>query len=325
MEIRKIAPADAAGLLASFDLTLPENAQLTLGAMDGGRLVGTGSLVGDMLQGLAVARDQQGAGVLASLVTELVKAAAARDIFELIVITKPEAAAMIEGLGFRLVASAEPYAAMLAFGGAMDRELSRLRREADGKPQPRAAIVMNCNPFTLGHRYLIERACAESGWVFVLVVEEDRSEFPFADRIRLVRRGTAHLKNLSVVPGGRFAVSATTFPSYFTKQENMAAAETALDAALFADALAPALGVTRRYVGTEPLSPVTNVYNDALKARLPRAGIELRELPRAEIGGEPVSASRVRALLETRDWEGVQALVPETTYAYLRGRFHGDA
>ena len=113
----------------------------------------------------------------------------------------------------------------------------------------------------------------------------------------MVRRGVADLANVVVLSGGRYAVSSLTFPSYFTKEENLAKAHTAIDAEIFCRHIAPALGVTRRFVGTEPLSAVTAVYNETLKGRLPRAGIEVTELARLEKDGAPVSASRVRALL----------------------------
>ena len=133
--------------------------------------------------------------------------------------------------------------------------------------------------------------------VYLLVVEEDKSLFSFKDRFEMVRRGVADLANVVVLSGGRYAVSSLTFPSYFTKEENLAKAHTAIDAEIFCRHIAPALGVTRRFVGTEPLSAVTAVYNETLKGRLPRAGIEVTELVRLEKDGAPVSASRVRALL----------------------------
>lgn len=51
------------------------------------------------------------------------------------------------------------------------------------------SIVMNCNPFTLGHRYLIEYASKYVDYLYIFVVEEDKSFFPFSDRIDLIKKG----------------------------------------------------------------------------------------------------------------------------------------
>ena len=75
-------------------------------------------------------------------------------------------------------------------------------------------------------------------------------------------------------------------------------------------------------MGTEPLSPMTNAYNEALKACLPPRGIELIEVPRMEKSEAPVSASAVRSFLEEGNDEAVRALVPETTYHYLQAKGH---
>jgi [citrate (pro-3S)-lyase] ligase len=178
-------------------------------------------------------------------------------------------------------------------------------------------VVVNCNPFTVGHRYLVERAAAASERLYVLVVREDRSEFPFEVRFRLVREGVSDLENVVVLSGGEYCVSAATFPSYFTREEELASVHAALDLTIFAARIAPALSVKKRFVGTEPFSPVTNIYNETMKDLLPRWGIEVEEVKRLEIDGEPVSASRVRALLREGQMEKVKALVPPSTWRWF--------
>lgn len=169
-------------------------------------------------------------------------------------------------------------------------------------------LVMNCNPFTRGHRYLIEYAAARKEHVYVLAVEADVSLFSFADRLAMMKRGTEDLANVTVIPGGRYAVSDLTFPSYFTKEENLAQAHAAMDAELFAACIAPPLGADERFLGTEPVSAVTAVYNRVLKERLPKHGIRVTEIPRLaegsaesreveESSGQIISASRVREVL----------------------------
>ena len=80
----------------------------------------------------------------------------------------------------------------------------------------------------------------------------------------------------------------------------------------------PRFGISRRYVGTEPLSPVTAQYNEALRRFLPPRGVELVEIPRIESGELPISASAVRGFLGTRQPELLRKLVPESTFAYLK-------
>ena len=59
---------------------------------------------------------------------------------------------------------------------------------------------------------------------------------------------------------------------------------------------------------------------DALREYLPGSGIELREIPRLEKAQTPVSASAVRAHMDAGDAEALRAIVPETTYGYLKER-----
>ena len=181
------------------------------------------------------------------------------------------------------------------------------------------AAVMNCDPFTLGHRYLIETAARECERMYVFVLSEERGRFPAADRLELVRRGTSDLKNVVVCPTGPYLISQATFPTYFLRDKADAAdIKCRLDMEIFASRFAPALGITRRYVGTEPLSPVTEAYNRAMESYLPPRGIEVREIRRRAAGETPVSASEVRSLLGSGREDRLRQLVPETTLAYLR-------
>jgi [citrate (pro-3S)-lyase] ligase len=294
---------------------------------DNGRLVATGSLKEDMIQGVAVEPTRQGEDLLARVLTELIGEAGRRGKSSLYLFTKPEAAIQFQGLGLRTVAVVRPYVALMEWGEAgIDSYVAKLktiRRQAEkgSCSLTCAAIVMNANPFTKGHRYLVEQAAAGADLVYVLVVEENKSMFSFQDRLEMVRRGTADLPNVTVIGGGRYAVSALTFPSYFTGEEKVAYAQTAMDAELFAKYIGPALGVSLRFVGSEPLSHVTEIYNQALLSRLPKAGIEVRRLQRLEDGGVPISASRVRKILQKAgfqpDHTDLRRLLPETTLSYI--------
>lgn len=180
------------------------------------------------------------------------------------------------------------------------------------------AIVMNCNPFTLGHRYLIEKAAAMVDRLFVFVVEEDSSYFSFEDRIDLVKKGTDDLKNVCVLPSGSYMISKKTFAAYSNKSELQdEIVDPSMDVEIFAKVIAPRMGITIRFAGEEPLDNVTRQYNDSMRRILPRNGIEFKVIKRKEQDGEPISASRVRKLLKDNNFIAIKNLVPETTYEYL--------
>ncbi len=181
------------------------------------------------------------------------------------------------------------------------------------------AIVMNCNPFTNGHRYLIEYAAKYCIWLYIFVVEEDRSIFPFKDRFELVKQGTSDLKNVTVLSSGQFIISQLTFPEY-SQKANMQNIEIdpSLDVEIFAEHIAPVLGINVRFAGSEPLDKITCQYNECMKQVLPKYGIEFREIPRRELDGNIISASRVRKLLDTDNFDEIKMLVPETTFNYLK-------
>lgn len=180
-------------------------------------------------------------------------------------------------------------------------------------------IVMNANPFTLGHKYLVEYAAARVDKLFIMVVSEDKSDFTFAERFELVRRGTKEFPNVEVLPSGQFVISQKTFSGYFNK-ENLqdVKVDSSQDVEIFAREIAPTLGVTIRFAGEEPQDSVTRQYNENMKNILPRYNIKFCEIPRRDFQGEVISAKRVRAALKAGDFEKVKALVPATTFEYLR-------
>ena len=180
------------------------------------------------------------------------------------------------------------------------------------------AIVMNCNPFTLGHRYLIEQACEQVDKLLIFVVEEDKSFFQFKDRLKMVRIGTKDLKKVSIIPSGKYIISSETLPGYFEKDKHP---EISLDATddleLFAKVIAKNLNINVRFAGEEPLDGVTRQYNQEMERVLPQNDIEFVEIPRKEKDGSVISASRVRKLLKEKNYSDVKELVSPQVYDYL--------
>lgn len=179
---------------------------------------------------------------------------------------------------------------------------------------PRGVVVMNCNPFTLGHRYLIEQAAKQVKRLYVMVVKEDCSLFAYTERKAMVEQGVADIENVTVIDGSDYAISRATFPTYFLKRlDDAADTQMLLDLDLFRRHIAPALGATVRFVGTEPTDQLTRRYNQLMHEALK----DVREIDRLAKDGNAVSASRVRKAMEEGDMNTIRQLVPPTTLPYI--------
>lgn len=311
--------AEVKAFLERFGLSYDGQVDYTLAIYQDDMIIATGSLQGEVLRNIAIDEALQGEGLTAQVVSGLMNEAGRQGHYHYFLYTKPEKVHLFTALGFSQVACASPHAALLETGiGSIDSYCREMMQATAHVPNgPRAALVVNCNPFTLGHQAVIAKAACENAAVLVLVVSEEQSVFPLPVRLRLIKEGLAHLSNVVVLPGGKYIISAATFPGYFTRGETTVVAQTSLDATVFATRIAPALGIAVRYVGDEPYCSVTNSYNDALKRILPSHGIEVRIMSRIEVAGEAVSASRVRALIRDNGWEAIRQLVPDSTYRYL--------
>lgn len=181
-------------------------------------------------------------------------------------------------------------------------------------PPRGGVVVMNCNPFTLGHRYLIEQAAKQVERLYVMVVREDCSLFAYTERKAMVEQGVADIENVNVIDGSDYAISRATFPTYFLKRlDDAADTQMLLDLDLFRRHIAPALGATVRFVGTEPTDQLTRRYNQLMHEALK----DVRETARLEKDGYAVSASRVRKAMEEGDMNTIRQLVPPTTLPYI--------
>lgn len=317
-----ISPGDVRGqkqvdaLLEQEGIRRDGNLDYTCGLFDSSwRLAATGSCFGNTIRCLAVDRDRQGEGLLNQIVSHLMEVQTQRGNTHLFLYTKPQSARFFGDLGFYEIVQAEGVVFMEnRRRGFSDycAALERTRREGTS-----AAIVMNANPFTLGHLHLVERAAAENNAVHLFVLSEEAGPIPFAVRRRLVREGTAHLSNVICHDSGPYIISGATFPSYFLKDgDTVIRAHAALDLAVFGR-IAPCLNLTRRYVGEERTSHVTALYNEEMIRRLPELGIECRVVPRLERDGQPVSASTVRQAIHDGRLEDIRPLVPDAAWDYF--------
>lgn len=183
-------------------------------------------------------------------------------------------------------------------------------------------IVMNCNPFTNGHLYLIEHAAEKVPWLYIFVVQENRSFFSFEDRFRLVQEGTKHLKNVTVIPSGEFLVSILTFGEYFNRYNSEPVnVDASNDILTFTNIVAPTLNITKRFLGKEPFCNVTRQYNERIKKFCAYYNIEVCEIERVKVDDIEISASKVRELLQAKNFDLLERLVPKTTFKFLEENY----
>lgn len=297
-------------------------------------IVAGGGLKEGVIKCVAVADGHKGEAVANQIVSHLIAQANADGHQCVKLFTKPQNQKMFESMSFRLLAEA-PKAILMEMGiGGIKRYCEELESEK-GKvkseksnselhhlnpstPQPimppSGIIIMNCNPFTLGHRYLIEQAAQQVDTLYILVVREDCSMFGYDERKAMIVRGVAHINNVVVCDGSEYSISATTFPTYFLKSLSDASdTQMTLDIDLYRRHIAPALGATVRFVGTEPDDPLTRRYNELMKSMLP----DVREVARLQQSGVAVSASRVRKAIVENHLALAARLVPPTTVPYI--------
>lgn len=318
---------------------------------DDGEMIAGGGLKGNVIKCVAVDDAHKGEAIANTLISHLIAHANEEEHSNVMLFTKPKNRQLFESLSFRLLAEA-PEAVLMETGiggiNNMVEQLKKIKEEGEvckennqgckkeektnlnittpqhlnpSTPQLlttttplRGVVVMNCNPFTLGHRYLIEQAAKQVERLFVMVVREDCSLFAYAERKAMVEQDVAHLKNVTVIDGSEYAISQATFPTYFLKRlDDAADTQMLLDLDLFRRHIAPALGATVRFVGTEPTDRLTRRYNQLMHEVL----ADVRETARLEKKGNAVSASRVRKAMEQGDMSTIRQLVPPTTLPYI--------
>lgn len=303
-------------LLERSGLTPDRQADMTLLLWENDELVATGSRLGNLLKCIAVDCSHQGQDLTATVLTHLRQDALQAGHRHLFLYTKPKNQYLFSSLFFYPIAQTDSVL-------LMENKPNGIGEFLDSLPVTPAsgtvgAVVMNCNPFTLGHRYLIETAAKDCDHLYVFILSEDKSHFREEDRMAMVQAGTADIPNVTVLPTGPYLISSATFPTYFLKEQaKIQNAQCELDVAIFVAYYAPKFGITRRYVGTEPFCGITAQYNDALEKLLPAHGIALCQIPRLESGSTAISASAVRELLAAGNREAILSLVPQSTYNYI--------
>lgn len=309
---------------------------------DGDEILAGGGLDGNVIKCVAVSESARSEGLMNILVSRLIVIAREEGRESVKAFTKPENEGIFKSLGFALIASS-PNAILMENGrGGLPEYRKYL--ESLARPGRNGAIVMNANPFTKGHRYLVEQAASQVDNLYVIVVKEDRSRFPYVERKAMIEAGCAGLDNVVVCEGSDYAISAATFPTYFLKKlDDATDTQIALDLDLFVNHIAKPLGVTVRFAGSEPEDALTRRYNELMAEILPgtsvavvrqdhqpdselvegsavrqaRRPIDFVEIPRLEQNGNPISATSLRRALDKGNLKEAMEYIPESSIPYL--------
>lgn len=309
---------------------------------DGDEILAGGGLDGNVIKCVAVSESARSEGLMNILVSRLIAIAREEGRESVKAFTKPENEGIFKSLGFGLLASA-PKAILMENGRGGLPEYKKYL-ESLARPGRNGAIVMNANPFTKGHRYLVEQAASQVDNLYVIVVKEDRSRFPYVERKAMIEAGCAGLDNVVVCEGSDYAISAATFPTYFLKKlDDATDTQIALDLDLFVNHIAKPLGVTVRFAGSEPEDALTRRYNELMAEILPgtsvavvrqdhqpdpelvkgsalrqaRRPIDFVEIPRLEQNGNPISATSLRRALDKGNLKEAMEYIPKSTVPYL--------
>lgn len=309
---------------------------------DGDEILAGGGLDGNVIKCVAVSESARSEGLMNILVSRLIVIAREEGRDSVKAFTKPENEGIFKSLGFGLLASAPK--AILMENGRGGLPEYRKYLESLARPGRNGAIVMNANPFTKGHRYLVEQAASQVDNLYVIVVKEDRSRFPYVERKAMIETGCAGLDNVVVCEGSDYAISAATFPTYFLKKlDDATDTQIALDLDLFVNHIAKPLGVTVRFAGSEPEDALTRRYNELMAEILPgtsvavvrqahqpdpelvkgsalrqaRRPIDFVEIPRLEQKGKPLSATSLRRALDKGNLKEAMEYIPKSTVPYL--------
>ena len=322
--ISKVYPSDKRAnsqvekLLLAEGIRRDKNLDYTCAVYDDDyNVIATGSCFGNTLRCMAVSHNHQGEGLMNEVVTHLVQHEYERGINHLFLYTKCNSAKFFGDLGFyEIVRIADQVVFMENRRTGFSDYLSELAKSKRNGSKI-AALVLNANPFTLGHQYLVEKAAGENDVLHIFIVSEDASLVPFEVRKRLVVEGTSHLTNVIYHDTGPYIISSATFPSYFQKDDEAVIESHAnLDLEVFVR-IAETLGINARYVGEEPKSLVTGIYNRIMSEKLPEHGVKCVIVPRKTEGGEVISASNVRQAIKEGRLEDIRGLVPESTYKFF--------
>lgn len=313
--VEKIALEAAFDILKENDLNTNDITDYTIGLFKNNNLIATGSLYKNIIKLVAIKKEHQKENLLSTIITNLINELTKRRISKYFLYTKETEAKYFLNLGFSLIVSAKGVSYLENSFYPLTDKLTDLYKSLDINSSSTGSIVMNCNPITLGHLYLITEAAKKHEILLVFLVEEDKSFFSYETRKKLVIDATKHLKNVIVVPSTKYLISSVTFPTYFLKDlSELSLIQMHLDVKIFNDYFMPIFKIDKRYVGSEESDKFTNEYNRVLKLFL---GEKLEVIERLKVNSIDISASLVRKYFTLGNFEKIKELTPKSTYEFL--------
>lgn len=302
-------------LLLSRGLMIDEHITETINLYENDALIGTISYDDNVIKMIAIKESHEKENLTAVLLQYVMRLFETKKTDKYFLFTPVQNILVFQNLGMKLISKTPSIALFENAWHPIQTTLEKISSSISYRGSRRAGIVMNCNPITLGHLYLIETCAKENDDVIIFLVETNRSVFSFETRLHLVKEATKHIKNVHVVPSTPYIISPATFPTYFLKEVSKASDMfIELDLTIFKEHFFKAFHLTSRYVGTEPLDLSTAHYNEAMKRIF---GSSLVIVDRLEHDHLVISASKVRELMKQHDYDQLKKWVPEVTYQYL--------
>ena len=290
-------------------------------------IIATASCQKNIIKCVAVSEEYQGQNLLAHLMTSLIEYFYGMGISHFFGFTKPQNKELFCSMGMYPVTQTEKILLLENDKNGLEKFLKRLKKETQEQQKCKVenrhengigAVVMNCNPFTRGHEYLIREAAKKNKWLHIFILSEEQSFLTTRERYQLVREGIQEIPNVILHQTSEYMISPAVFPTYFIKEKAKAyEMNCQLDIQLFGECIAPELKITDRYVGSEPVCDVTHTYNQCLREQLPCYQIRFHEIPRKTYGDQIISASEVRKKYAENQLKSVCGMLPESTRRYL--------
>ncbi|SDK28197.1 [citrate (pro-3S)-lyase] ligase [Aliiruegeria lutimaris] len=315
-------------LLGACDLLYEQGIETFVVCRDRDRLVACAGLQQNVIKGVAILPEYRGTALSLTLVSEITYLAHSHGYATLFVYTEPKNAEFFRGCGFYDLVEMPDTVVLMENTPIGIKSYCKQLQKHRVEGEKIGCVVANANPFTYGHRYLVEQAAKACDWLHLFMVREDVSLFSYQDRYYLAEENILGIPNLTLHPGSQYMVSRATFSCYFLKDQGIVGkCHTAVDLLMFRNHIAPALGITHRFVGTEPFCPTTNKYNSDMmvwlqdEVRGSGPAIKVVEIPRTEFNGTAISASEVRRHLYEGDLDSIRNLVPPATFELLKTKY----
>lgn len=288
---------------------------------DKGKIISTGSVDENVLKYFFTDEEYKGQGTVAIIYNSLLDHLVNKGYDSYFVFTGPKNKIIFESLGLEEVYKTEDVSLLEGGFYNYDKWIKKVKKQLAAKKGSRGAIVMNCNPMTMGHKYLIEKALEEVEDLIIFLVEEDKSVFSIGDRWEILKNELGEDERIRIIKSGPYIISRATFPTYFLKEkDDKLDIYTKLDSGIFGEKIAKDLEIDKRFLGTEPIDQVTKAYNDNIIDALEAFGVSVRVIDRKKMDKEVISASKIRKLLKDGYVEKAYKYLPKATIDYLKSK-----